>query len=236
MRRPDPGFLEQILRMTIGLPFASWRYFCQGVEIRRYESSCPWPIEGFPAPDCVRAGDPATLQRPAGGCGPVFHRIYRAEVRKPLVRAAELMSVIRNDPNVACPVEIARFERTARDCAGLEAGEEMRIRLPGPWNGPVRVVEVTSSSFRLATLVGHMEAGEIEFRAEDTVDGLSIEIESWARSSDRAFDIVYDRLRLARELQLDMWAFFLERMTQVSGGALADGIDVFTQRCDEHPL
>ena len=47
----------------------------------------------------------------------------------------------------------------------MEVGDEYVVRMPGPWDGPVRVVEVTPTSFRLATLDGHLEAGQIEFRA-----------------------------------------------------------------------
>jgi len=50
------------------------------------------------------------------------------------------------------------------------------------------------------------------------------------------FDFLYDRLGIARELQLDMWAFFLERVAQVSGGSAANGIEVYTGRCTDHPL
>jgi hypothetical protein len=84
---------------------------------------------------------------------------------------------------------------------------------------------------------GHMEAGEIEFRARDEEEGeLVFEIESWARSGDLVFDFLYDRLGIARELQLDMWAFFLERVAQISGGSAANGIEVYTGRCADHPL
>jgi hypothetical protein len=65
---------------------------------------------------------------------------------------------------------------------------------------------------------------------------LVFEIESWARSSDPMFDLFYDRLGIGRELQLDMWAFFLERVAQVSGGVPSGGIDVHTLRCVDHPL
>ena len=81
------------------------------------------------------------------------------------------MSVIHNDPNVACPLEVARFER-AQNAGSLSVGEEMKVRLPGPWNGPVSVIGLSDCSFRLATHRGHMEAGEIEFRARDASDGL----------------------------------------------------------------
>ena len=47
-----------------------------------------------------------------------------------------------------------------------------------------------ASSFRLATLDGHLEAGEIEFRAETDGDGLRFEIESWARAGDRLSNLL----------------------------------------------
>jgi hypothetical protein len=220
----------------VGVPFASWRYASRETEIRHEESSCGWPIEAFPDDDCTHAGASEALLRPSHGSGAAFRRLYRVRVERPLLNAEELMSIVLADPNVACPLEIARFERQGDRRGPIELGDEMRVRLPGPWNGPVRVVGVDDRSFRLATLRGHMEAGEIEFRARDEDDGLIFEIESWARSSDRVFDLLYDRLGVARQLQLDMWAFFLERVAQASGGSAVHGIEVHTQRCNDHPL
>jgi hypothetical protein len=228
--------IERTLGWMVGLPFASWRYLARDIEVRREETSCRWPIERFPEDECRHPGDPGTLRRPSTGCGAAFRRRYRVHVRRPVLNAAELMAVVLNDPNVACPLELARFERGEDRSGPIDLGEQMRVRLPGPWNGPVRVVHVNERSFRLATLRGHMEAGEIEFRGRDTRDGLIFEIESWARSGGRIFDFLYDRLGIARELQLDMWAFFLERVAQLSGGAAEHGIDIYTERCDDHPL
>ena len=230
--------VERAFGWIVGVPFASWRYMSREIEIRHEQSSCDWPIEAFPEDDCRDAGELALLQRPSGGSGAAFRRLYRVTVARSLLNAQELMSIVLADPNVACPLEIGRFEREEEEEGSrpIEVGEEMRVRLPGPWNGPVRVIDVTARSFRLATLRGHMEAGEIEFRARDEDGRLVFEIESWARSSDRVFDFLYDRLGIARELQLDMWAFFLERAAQVSGGAAVNGIEVHTLRCDDHPL
>ena len=226
---------ERIIGWAVGLPFASWRYLQRETDIRRDETNVCWPPEGFPADDGHPTTGHKSIQRASQGCGPAFHRRYRIQVKRPVLTAAELMSVIHNDPNVACPLEVARFER-AQNAGSLSVGEELKVRLPGPWNGPVSVIGLSDSSFRLATHRGHMEAGEIEFRARDASDGLTFEIESWARSSNRVFDLLYDRLAIGRELQLDMWAHFLERAAQVSGGAPAGGIDVLTERCNEHPL
>ena len=53
------------------------------------------------------------------------------------------------------------------------------MRTPGPWDGPVRVVQAGPRSFRLATLAGHLEAGQIEFRVAPHGEGrLIFEIES----------------------------------------------------------
>ncbi len=226
---------ERAVGWLIGVPFASWRYMARTVEIRREESECRWPIAGFPDGDCS-VGESHSLQGPSVGVGPAFHRRYGVRVTGPLLNARELMSIVLTDPNVACPLEIARFEREETGVGSIEVGDELRVRLPGAWNGPVRVTDVTDHSFRLATLRGHMEAGEIEFRAQDHDDELIFEIESWARSGDPIFDFLYDRLGIARELQLDMWAFFLERVAQVTGGRADHGIEVYTRRCDEHPL
>ena len=80
--------------------------------------------------------------------------------------------------------------------------------VPG-WDGPVRVVEVGRCSFRLATLAGHLEAGQIEFRSSaDDDSGVVFEIESWARSSSALVNFLYHRLRMAKEVQAHMWISF----------------------------
>ena len=226
---------ERMIGWAVGLPFASWRYLSRETDIHREETNVCWPLEGFPADDGQPTTGRGSIQRASQGCGPAFHRRYSIQVKRPVLSAAELMSVIQNDPNVACPLEVARFER-AQNAGSLSVGEELKVRLPGPWNGPVSVIGLSDCSFRLATHRGHMEAGEIEFRARDASDGLTFEIESWARSSNRVFDLLYDRMAIGRELQLDMWAHFLERAAQVSGGVPTGEIDVLTERCNEHPL
>lgn len=235
MRARPLSPVERAFGWLVGIPVASWRYLSRETEIHRHEGACPWPIEGFPDEDCSHPGEPAELQRPSAGRGAAFRRRYSGRVQRPLLSANEVMSILLRDPNVASPLEIARFEREDGNRGRLELGEEMRVRLPGPWNGPVRVIDVSDHSFRLATLRGHMEAGEIEFRASEEADELLFEIESWGRSSDLVFDFLYDRLRIARELQADMWVFFLERVAQMSGGTGVD-INVHTLRCNDHPL
>ena len=98
-----------------------------------------------------------------------------------------------------------------------------------PW--PVRVIDVAPGSFRLATLAGHLEAGQIEFRASSNEEAdVVFEIESWARSSGRLVDFLYHRLRMAKEVQAHMWISFLERVVGLAGGRMTGGIELDTER------
>lgn len=179
-------------------------------------------------------GDPATLQRPRDGIGPLFHRSYWVYVTDEKQTGEELISAILADPNRVTPTEMARFEtvdgQPARD---LDVGDELIVRLPGPWNGPIRVIERTPTSFRFATLRGHLEAGEIEFRTSTDDRGfLEFRIESWARSGDALFNLLYGRLVIGRELQQHMWAQFCRRVATVSGGVRMSNPASSTRRLD----
>jgi hypothetical protein len=91
---------------------------------------------------------------------------------------------------------------------------------------------VGSRSFRLATLAGHLEAGQIEFRSEEEGSEVVFEIESWARSSSAFVNLLYHRLRMAKEVQAHMWISFLERVVKLAGGRMTGGIDLETDRID----
>ena len=91
-----------------------------------------------------------------------------------------------------------------------------------PWGGPVRVIDATPPSVPAATLAGHLEAGQIEFRAGGRAAG-------WASGSNRGrgraavSNLLYHRLRMAKEIQLHMWTSVLERVAQLTGGAWPAG-------------
>jgi len=104
--------------------------------------------------------------------------------------------------------------------------------MPGPWDGPVRVIAATPTSFRLATLAGHLEAGQIEFRADADHRSLGFEIESWARSGDRLSDALYSHLRLAKEVQFHMWVSVLGKVAELAHGRSEGGAVVTTRRVD----
>ena len=43
---------------------------------------------------------------------------------------------------------------------------------------------------------------------------LEFRIESWARAGDRLSNLLYDRLRMSKEVQLHMWTSVLERVAE----------------------
>jgi len=144
------------------------------------------------------------------------------------------MDKVAANLNRASP-EMAVFRHTRGRPGGLRRGDELVVRMPGPWDGPVRVVHRDPTSCRLATLDGHLEAGEIEFRAAADGDSLRFEIESWARAGDRLADLLYNRLRLAKEIQLNMWSHFCIRAAALAGGRLSGGVTIRTRKVDWPP-
>jgi hypothetical protein len=176
-----------------------------------------------------RSGD--RLQDARDGVGPAFQRRYTARIRDTALNAEQLIECLCADINAASPAEIAVFDKASGAPQRVDPGDEYLIHVPGPWKCPVRVVKRTPRSFRFATLRGHLEAGEIEFRATDAEQsGVVFTIESWTRSGDRLADVLYDRLRIAKEMQLHMWVHFCRRVAELCGGQIAGEVEVYTER------
>jgi Domain of unknown function (DUF1990) len=166
------------------------------------------------------------------GAGLLFHRCYKTRIRDSAMSAEELMEKVKANPNRSAPTKFARFQLTQGDRGSLRVGDEFVVRMPGPWDGPVRVIDVRPRSFRLATLAGHLEAGQIEFRTRPERELLVFEIESWARSSTPLVNLLYHRLRMAKEVQAHMWISFLERVVELSGGRMTRGVEIQTERIE----
>ncbi len=178
-----------------------------------------------------RGGD--RVQDPRQGVGPLYQRRYTVRISGSPLTPAQLIERVGADLNAASPVEVAVFDKTSGTSRLLDVGDEYVVHMPGPWNCPVRVVERTPVSFRFVTLRGHLEAGEIEFRAERTREGgLAFTIESWARSGDRIAEVLYKRLGIAKEMQLHMWTHFCTRVAELSGGRVIGEVEVLTERAD----
>ncbi|MEU9018382.1 DUF1990 family protein [Actinomadura sp. NPDC048394] len=216
-------------RWPAGAGIAAWRWLRTARTAKRERLRTE---PGFdPARIPPRGGD--RIQGLRQGVGPVYQRRYTVRIEGGDLDASGLMERLRADVNAASPVEFAVFDKISGASPRLDLGDEYDVHMPGPWNCPVRVVERTPRSFRLATLSGHVEAGEIEFRARDAEDGgLWFTIESWTRSGDRLADVLYDRVGMAKEMQLHMWTHFCRRVAEMAGGRTAGDVEVLTERTE----
>jgi hypothetical protein len=218
-----------LTRWTLGVLLVSWRYLWATTPLHR----------------SVEAGDATDLPPPIpnqlvddrsqlmeSGVGPLFHRLFAVAITDPSSTAAELIATIATDLNQAVPSEVAAVERLSGVSSELAIGDELVVRIPGPWDGPVRVVHRTDTSLRLATLTGHLEAGQIEFRAWPKGSQLCFEIETWARSSSWVVHLLYSHLRLAKEIQLNMWVRFCQTAAQLAGGRVRGGVTIRTRVVD----
>ena len=220
-------------RWPVGVALTSWRYLWRTTPIRRFALPGSFQADSPPPlPDDLVDED---VQRVRDGAGALFHRRYIARIRDPERSPEELMARLQEHPDRAAPSEFATFKKTHGADGRMRPGDEYVVRMPGPWDGPVRVVEVSSRSFRLVTLDGHLEAGQIAFRVEADDGSLQFEIESWARSGDRLSNLLYDRLRMSKEIQLHMWTSFLERVIGLSGGKRDGPLRIETSRVGQTP-
>lgn len=195
--------------------------------MHRWEMSGAWPADA--PPELPAAVDPRELQRFEQGVGPLFHRIYRTRIVASTLSPQELMARMTANLDGVAPSEFATFQKVDGEEGDLRRGHRYVVRMPGPWDGPVRVVAVDATSFRLATLPGHLEAGQIEFRARADYRSLWFEIESWARSGSRFSDLFYARLRISKEVQLHMWSSVLRRVVGLAEGKMEGGLVITTR-------
>jgi Domain of unknown function (DUF1990) len=230
-RRPSLGRrVGTAARWPVGIVLTSWRYMWRTTPLHRSEVEGALPDDA--PPELPHGPSREEVQHPPDGAGPLFHRTYRARIREARIGPEELIATITEDPDRVAPTEFASFTKVLGQEGSMAVGDEYVVRMPGPWDGPVRVVDRTPTSFRFVTLAGHLEAGQIRFSAERD-ELLEFRIESWAQAGDRLSNLLYDHLRMSKEIQLHMWTSVLERVAELSGGRLTGGIEIRTRRVDD---
>jgi hypothetical protein len=218
------------LTWPVGIVLTSADYLRRTTPLHRVETVEHDEAAHLP-PQLPNNVDLSEIQGPDDGDGPLFHRMYATSIANSQLSGDALFAQLTSNLNQAVPLKMARFNKVLGQPDSVESGDEYVVRMPGPWDGPVRVVDRRPTSFRLATLEGHLEAGQIEFRVRPIEDGLlRFEIESWTRSGDPFANLLYSKLLIAKEVQAHMWISFLENMVKLAGGKMTGGIDITTRR------
>jgi hypothetical protein len=218
--------LRTVLGWPVGIAAVSWRYMWRTIPLHRSEEA--GTRADLPGSEYATSGFADRVQSLDAGVGPLLHRSYGVRIAGTSMTPSALIDLVSTRLNQATP-EMALFRKTRGAQGTMRQGDEFVVRMPGPWDGPVRVVRRDEASFRLATLDGHLEAGEIEFRAAPDGEALRFEIESWARAGDRLSALLYNKLRLAKEIQLNMWSHFCVRAAGLAGGRPQGGITIRTR-------
>ena len=96
----------------------------------------------------------------------------------------------------------------------MAAGDEYVVRMPGPWDGPLRVVERTPTAFRFATLEGHLEAGPVQLHGAGRAARVPHRVLGAGRRP--AFELSH-HLRMSKEVSSSsMSTSMLERVAELS--------------------
>ena len=219
--------LRTVLGWPLGIAVVSWRYMWRTTPLHRSEEEGgAADLSGLAVEQTGDRRQPAAV-----GVGPLLHRCYSVNIANTQMTPEKLVDRVADRLNQASP-EMATFRKTRGAEGGLREGDELVVRMPGPWDGPVRVGHRDGTSFRLDTLEGHLEAGHIEFRAARAGDLLCFEIESWARAGDRLSNLMYNKLRLAKEIQLNMWTHVCINAATLAGGRVRGGVTIRTHWVD----
>jgi hypothetical protein len=213
------------LRWAVGLTLVSWRYLWLTTALHRWERHEHEGSGPPPVPEDVRTD---RLQPWTDGVGDLYHRKFRVRIADAQADATALMTDLIEDFARFLPSEVVHLHEGRAAGRALRVNDEMVVDMPGPWNGPVRVAAVEPSRLRLATLKGHLEAGQVEFRAHDEPSHVVFEVETWARSSSQAVHLLYSRLRLAKEIQLNMWLRVCQAAARIARGRVDGGVEIGT--------
>lgn len=219
-----------VARWLLGTVVVTWRYLWATTPLHRGgddegdEGDRPPPLPADAIDDRV--------QQAEDGYGLLCHRLFRVRIRAADVDAAQLVERVCRDFKRFVPSEVVDVRSGELRDRGLSFEDELVVEMPGPWNGPVRVVHRDADRLHLATLRGHLEAGQVQFRAREADDLLVFEIELWARAANRVVHLLYAHLRLAKEIQLNMWVRFCLAAVAASGGQLVDGVHISTRWLD----
>lgn len=156
---------------------------------------------------------------PDEGRGKFRYKAFWADIEGADTSAEELCQLFCERFGEILPLD-ATSEPGTR--ARLEEGATITLKLPLRGNIQVRVAETSTRSVLLATLKGHPLAGAVRFRFDEQGGLLRFMIDIWDRAAT-AVDWLALRMGGAA-MQNSAWKSVVERVVELSGGGLDDGV------------
>ena len=154
------------------------------------------------------------------GVGALRHKRFWAEIEGARMRAASLMSLVREKFGDIMPLDV--------EPEPLAVGKPITMSLPMRGNVQVRVEAVEPTRLVLATLEGHALAGTVQFSTSEDGDRLVFTIEVHARAAN-----VIDWLAvttIGAPLQDANWVHVVQRVVKLSGGEARDGVQSLSEK------
>jgi hypothetical protein len=171
-------------------------------------------------------------QPASDGSGPLIHRCYEIELPDRAVSPDIVLRLMQLHLTELAPAALANFEKSEGSDEVFRLDDEYEITMLGPWNGAVRVAEMTRDSFTLVTLDGHPEAGHITFTVRENTKSqgnLLVRIESWARARDALVAVAYSALNVGKQVQTEVWITFLQRLAVLAGVTTRPEVRITTE-------
>jgi hypothetical protein len=202
----------------VGAPLALFRFLRRQTAVEVINS------RGGPGP--LPADEPESVRRESEqGVGREVHRLYSATIQTPKLPARRVLEIIAVDPNVIAPSEVLRFEKTRGKPGGLEEGDELLIRMAGPWNAPVKIIRRWEEGFRFAATGGNPLIGQVELRMHDDGGGIAVEIQTRERAGGVSFHLL-QQIKLIQRMQSYTWGEMLQNAAQLAGGRQPERITI----------
>lgn len=169
----------------------------------------------------------------AEGTGPLLQRDYWAVLEACPLKPSDVARLVSEHFERFAPEDVVRFTRE-RDGVPIAPGETIEVSIAGAGRCEVQAIHVADSSFTLATIAGHPEAGRITFGAyRDDRGDVLFHIRSRARSSSGLKYVGF--LGIGEAMQTRTWTAFVNRVAVAVSRGVAGAIRAETSGCEDEP-
>lgn len=158
-------------------------------------------------------------QFPDEGIGALRHKCFWADIVGSPMRAASLLSYVREQFDEIMPIEVGTESHSATK---IETGNSITMHMPLRGSVQVRVEYSEPARFLLITTEGHPLAGAVCFSVAENGKWLTFSIDVYARSAN-IFDFVALNT-IGGPVQDAHWRRVVQKVIDLSRGAAPEGV------------